>query len=249
MTHPEDLLAAYVDGTLSEQERGAVDAHLSSCETCREEVALATRAVGMLASLPEEPVPFGVTGPVLAEARRLAELRRPVWAKLQWAVGLAAAACVVLLAVVLVPRLTGGSDEEGAELRGPAAESATSDSGAGAALAAQPPTLERLKADLDERDVARLAERSAKMSLPAPQPAAGMTSKASDAIDCLTTSGATIDDKDVLVRLIDATYLDAPAYLGVFHEGPGGDEPPDTVVVWVVAKADCSILTLLSRNI
>jgi Putative zinc-finger len=248
MTHPEDLLAAYVDGTLSEQERGAVDAHLSSCGSCREEVALATQAAGMLASLPEEPVPFGVTGPVLAEARRLAERRRPVWARLQWAIGIAAVACVVLVAALVVPKLTGGSTHEGAS-RAATAESAPKDAAAGSAFGAQTPALERLGHDMDEQDLARLAKRSARTSLTA-QPAAEATAGPADtAIDCLTQSGATIDDRNVLVRLIDATYLGTPAYLGVFQQGPGGGHPADTVVVWAVRKSDCSILTLLSRHI
>ena len=36
MTHPEELLAGYVDGTLTDPERAVVDAHLPTCERCRE---------------------------------------------------------------------------------------------------------------------------------------------------------------------------------------------------------------------
>ncbi len=247
MTHPEDLLADYVDGTLPADERAVVDAHLSSCGRCREEVASAARATAALSSLPEEPVPFGVTGPVLAEARR-ARSRKPVWARLQWAVGLAAAACLVLVAVIALPRLTDGSDE-GEALRAPAAEAgADQESGLGTPADATPP-LEVVDEDLDERDARRLARDVARLAPARPEASAATVAPSDAAIDCLLTSGATVDDQDVLVRVLDARYLGTPAYLGVFHEGPGGGQPPKRVVVWVVAKADCTILTLLSQNI
>ncbi len=248
MTHPEELLAGYVDGTLPDQERAAVDAHLPDCATCREEIALATRASGALASLPEEPVPFGVTGPVLAEARTLVERRRPAWARLQWAVGIAAAASLVLLAVIVLPRLSNDSGQ--GPLREPSAEKATDQAVGGAAFSAAGPGLERLDQDFANKDLAALAKRSAEAPSAPPQPTAIQSStNAQEAVACLTSSGATIDDKDVLVRLIDARYLGTPAYLGVFQEGPGGGQPPDTMVVWVVRRSDCSILTLFSRRI
>jgi anti-sigma factor RsiW len=249
MRHPEDLLAGYVDGTLPRDERAVVDAHLSTCETCREEVALAARATAALASLPEEPVPFGLTGLVLAEARRVGERRPPVWARLQWAAGLAAAACLVLLAVVALPRLLGGAtDEEEPATRAPTAEAGVDEEGLGGA-AFGAPTLEVLDEDLNERDVRRLARESAKIA-PLPSGSADTAFAAPDeAVSCLGASGATFDDRDVLVRLIEARYLGTPAYIGVFHEGPGGGEPPEQVVVWVASKAGCSILTLVSRAI
>ena len=247
MTHPEDLLTGYVDGTLSEQERAAVAAHLGTCDRCREDVELATRAVSALSALQEEPVPFGVTGPVLAEARRAAESRPPFWARMQWAVGLAAAAALVLVAVILFPQVTGDRDEEASAPRAAAPESG-SDTVSGEAALGSVPALERLDADLDDSDIARLAREAAKLS--APPPDAGSTPEPpDDAVSCLVASGATIDDENALVRVIEASYLGTPAYLGVFHEGPGGGRPPETAVVWVVSSADCTILTLFSRAI
>ena len=41
MTHPEELLAGYVDGTLSAKDRVAVEAHLAACSRCSREVELA----------------------------------------------------------------------------------------------------------------------------------------------------------------------------------------------------------------
>lgn len=250
MTHPEDLLADHVDGTLSQTERAVLDAHLAGCETCREEIALAAGAVTALAALDEEPVPFGVTGPVLAEARRTARRRAPARERFQWAIGLAAAACLVLVAVVLLPQLTGGSDRDrGARSVGAGDAERTEDATLGAEALA-PLQLEVSDEDFAEQDLTRLARTTAKVapSLPvAPTPNA--VAAPDEAISCLVASGATIDEGDVLVRVIQARYLGTPAYIGVFHEGAGGDVPPRRVVVWVVSSADCAILTLLSQNI
>jgi anti-sigma factor RsiW len=109
MTHPEDLLADYVDGTLADQERAVVDAHLQACDVCREELELARSGLAALAALQEQPVPFGVTGPVLAEAGRRFERRRTVaWQRVQWVVGGAAAAALVL--VVALSLNLGGTE-------------------------------------------------------------------------------------------------------------------------------------------
>ena len=86
MTHPEDLLADYVDGTLAEHERAVVDAHLRGARSAGRSSSSA-RAVTALATLEEVPVPLGVTGPVLAEAGRRFERRRTASARLQWAAG------------------------------------------------------------------------------------------------------------------------------------------------------------------
>ncbi|MGA9162639.1 MAG: zf-HC2 domain-containing protein, partial [Actinomycetota bacterium] len=78
MSHPDDLLADYVDGTLDERGRADVDSHLLGCERCRGEVGEARSARAALAEVEELPVPFGVTGPVLAEAGRRFERRRGI---------------------------------------------------------------------------------------------------------------------------------------------------------------------------
>jgi anti-sigma factor ChrR (cupin superfamily) len=108
MTHPDELLAGYVDGTLTDDERAVVDAHLATCSTCREEVELARSAVAALERIEEAPVPFGVTGPVLAEAGRTFERRAAVWQRFQWAAGVAAAAALVVVVALNV----GGDGEE-----------------------------------------------------------------------------------------------------------------------------------------
>jgi hypothetical protein len=246
MTHPEELLAPYVDGALDASERAVVEAHLAACPRCREEVELARRAVGALATLGEEPVPLGLTAPVLARARRRTE---PWWRSQRWAVGLAAAAALVVAGALVLPQV----------LRGPGASQGAADARIeampstgreGVTGARATPPLEAWGDNLDERGVRRLALQATKT---APSPGAQATSLdeagARAALSCLAASGAVLDDRHVLVRMISARYLGTPAYLGVFREGPGGDEPATRVVVWVVARDDCRILTLLSQRI
>lgn len=241
-THPEELLAPYVDGALDPDERAAVEAHLAACARCREEVELARRAVRALSALGEEPVPLGLTAPVLARARRAAE---PAWRRRGWAVGLAAAAALVLAGALVLPQVLRAPAGGG----GPRMEAAqTADLGPTQAARALPP-LESWDRDLDEREAKRLAVQAAKgAGSPAPE-APAYAAGAETALACLTSSGVTLDDQHVLVRLISARYLGTPAYLGVFREGPGGGQPPTRVVVWVVAREDCRILTLLSQRI
>ena len=65
MTHPENLLAEYVDGTLDAPERAEVEAHLARCETCRTDVDLAGAGRMALRSLGERDVPPDVVRPGL----------------------------------------------------------------------------------------------------------------------------------------------------------------------------------------
>ena len=100
MTHPEEHLAGYVDGTLGAGERAEVDAHLRSCATCREEVELAGRARSALVAMPELPVPPDTVRPKTERAR---VLRPERFRRVRWAAGLAAAASVAaILALPLV---------------------------------------------------------------------------------------------------------------------------------------------------
>ncbi len=69
-----------------------------------------------------------------------------------------------------------------------------------------------------------------------------------DARGCVRQSGLQ-DRRDVLIRLIEAEFEGTPAYIAVFAEGPGAGQPPDHIVVWVVATDDCRILTSASQRI
>jgi anti-sigma factor RsiW len=267
MTHPEALLADYVDGTLDERERAVVDAHLETCAGCREEVELARGAVTALASLLEVPVPLGVTGPVLAEAGARSERRRSAaWQRLQWVAGAAAAAALV--AVVVLGGGIGREDagDETARDGGAAAEAGGVP--APATLQAASPALER-QADVnyDEDGVTSLAEEAVARERSLGEGATGATAGAEatgaigeaaadlaaspdPALRCLRRSGAPLDDTNyVLTRLIEAKFERTPAYIALFLQSPGAGQPPDHAVVWVVARDDCRILNLQSLPI
>jgi hypothetical protein len=257
MTHPEDLLAGYVDGTLADRERAVVDAHLPACETCREEVELSRAAIAALSSLEEVPVPFGVTGPVLAEAGKRFERRRAAaWGRVQWVAGAAAAAALVL--VVALNLNLGDSQEETRSGTVAADAGATGSTGGAEAPEAAPAFagLERQpEVSYDDAGVRSLAiDEAAGQRSSALTSAGGEGTQFADpaaAIACLRKAEAPVDEAatDQLVRLIEAKYQGTPAYLAVFLESPGGGQPPDRVVVWVVSKGDCEFLSGVQQNL
>jgi hypothetical protein len=53
----------------------------------------------------------------------------------------------------------------------------------------------------------------------------------------------------VLIRLIEAQFEGTPAFIGVYSEGPGAGQTPDHIVVFVIAKDDCRILSTASQRI
>ncbi|MGZ8603376.1 MAG: anti-sigma factor family protein [Actinomycetota bacterium] len=255
MTHPEELLSEYVDGTLADDERVVVDAHLQACAACHEDVELARSAVAALSSLEDEPVPFGVTGRVLAEAGRRFEGRRSaLWGRLQWAAGAAAAAAIV--AIVAISMDLG--DTAGDERAGGEAGAVTDAGGAApeATTALAPIPLERQDANYDEAGVESLASDAAQ-SARAPGGATGATggdgeevqaefvadADPAEALGCLRAADVPVDDpKDRLIRLIEARFQRTPAYFAVFLESAGAGQEPDAVVVWVVSSETCQFV-------
>jgi predicted anti-sigma-YlaC factor YlaD len=261
MTHPEELLADYVDGTLNEDQRAVVDVHLEGCATCREEVELARGALAALASLQDEPVPFGVTGPVLAEAGRSFERRRGALVdRLQWAAGLAAAAALVL---VVALNVGGGSNgEPPASLEAATAAEGGVDAAApeaGDAEGGLGSVFRGLEAQegvtYDEAGIHALAQDA--VPIVTGEAAFASTDQtasaraADEALACIETSGApTVDDpRDTLIRLLAAEYEGTPAYIAIYAEGPGAGQPPDRIVVWAVDRSTCAILTTASLRI
>jgi anti-sigma factor RsiW len=260
VSHPEDLLADYVDGTLDQRARAVVDAHLLGCARCSAEVRQAGAARAALSELEDVPVPFGVTGPVLAEAGRRFE-RRPgvVWGRFQWAAGLAAAAAVVVVVVLNV----GGEDARNAAApeRTAAVAGGTGAAGAEVATPGVLPFagLERqTDVNYDEAGIHAVASEAAGAVLAA-EDAGGTQApfastvpdskqRTSLARDCLDQSGVR-SPNDVLIRLIEARFEGTPAFIGVFSEGPGAGQAPDHIVVFVVAKDDCRILSTASQRI
>jgi len=265
MTHPEELLAGYVDGTLTDPERAVVDAHLPTCERCREELELARVAVAALGSLEEVPVPFGVTGPVLAEGGRSLEKRDSKAQRYQWIAGLAAAAAIVAIIAINVGS-SGGGGQERASVPATAGGGAAGGAGESAKVKLELQPQVNYRGAEGVRALAEGAARSfaSQAKTQTAAPAASATSEAMDAtlgvgqekfasaapaLRCLSTAGVPLHDPaNQLVRLVEARYSGTPAYFAVFLEGPGAGQPPERVVIWAISTDTCTLLNGTSLN-
>jgi anti-sigma factor RsiW len=77
-THGEnELISAYLDGELSEQEARALREHISSCPACREEHAGLRATKSLLARAPRRAMPPELVAQI--EAR----LTRPLWKRMR----------------------------------------------------------------------------------------------------------------------------------------------------------------------
>ena len=254
MSHPDALLAEYVDGALAEGERAVVERHLDACERCREEVALARAARSALASVTEVPAPGDLGDAAIAEARRraagepgaAAPSGKPGWYR--WAGAAAGIAAALLLLTLVLPHL--GTEPAREAAGGAAAQSA----------AAPATTVEAQNVDYDLAGVEALATSyrgGADATFAANQPgtqapeATGVTSARripyADAVACLdrafTPATGSQGLPGQLVRVIQARFRGTPAILGVYLISPGAGQPTDIVRVLVASSRGCSILT------
>ena len=253
-SHPEELLAAYVDRSLADDGLEAVERHLAGCETCREDVRLAEAARERLRELPEADVP--------AATRRAAAhaLDREGSAELEgagrrdarrWLAGLAAAAVIVGVIAVALPRLS-SSDSAGTSAAASKEEvpnaAMPTPGGSGS------PIVERQDVDYEPADVAALAADEAGAAAAGAADEAGAPEQAlarqppgaEQAIQCVrrwasAAQGATP------IRIIEATYQGRPAYLGVARQTPPG-EASDRILVWVLARDACELISFTQRR-
>ena len=97
--HVKEQLLLYLDNDLPEDEKRRIEAHLSTCSTCREELAYLKRIPHALKRMPQ-------TSPGLWDAieTRIQGESQSIWTQLEWAgkrlVPLLAAAAVLMLAVL-----------------------------------------------------------------------------------------------------------------------------------------------------
>ena len=248
MTHPEELLAGYVDGTLPAVERAAVDAHLAECARCRQDVALAASARSALGSLAEVPAPSGVAARALQEAGAPHGQAGgiPRWYRIA---GVAAAAAALLVIAVTIPHIgkSGGSisDAHGASAKVSIGGAAPNP------MAAAAPVIEIQHTNYNNASLSALsgsyAGTGAAFSTPTPGATestaviTGTPAQTAKALACIAKSAPSQTGQPT--RLINARFQGTPAYLELFLEGPGADQPPDSVVVWVFAAKDCAILS------
>lgn len=252
--HPEELLAAYVDRSLADDGLEAVERHLAECETCREDVRLAEAARERLRELPEVDVPAGTRRAAAHALDRegSAELggagRRDAR---RWLAGLAAAAVIVGVIALALPRLS-SSDSAGTSAAASSGEvpnaAMPTPSGSG------PPIVERQDIDYEPADVAALAADEAGATAAGTADEAGAPEQAltrqpagaEQAIQCVrrwasAAQGATP------IRVIEATYQGRPAYLGVARQTPPG-EASDRILVWVLARDACELISFTQRR-
>lgn len=266
MSHPDDLLAPYVDGALSTAERNAVVRHLATCERCATEVELAGRASRALRSMPEAAASADLGVPAIEAAERNASERAPEVSPLRepasrpnalrWVAAVVGVAAVIVLAATALPHLGQGSSEAAL----PAA------SGGGPAASIAPASrVEVQDVDYDVGTVQALATSFARAAAPGvsgvpgvlgpsgvPQAATGngapVTQEGSNVQDgSMSTAAACLskafaDPQGELVRLIDARFRGTPAYIGIYLAGPGAGQPPDSALVRIASKHGCAIL-------
>lgn len=255
MTHPEELLAGYVDGTLSAKERDAVDSHVAECARCSREITLATSARSALRSLPEVPAPPGVATHALDEAgggRRFdVGGGTPRWYRVGAIVAAAAAALLVL--TLVLPHIGQGEGSGSDAARGKA-EAPAGDAREATALAA-PPGIEIRHVNYDNTSLTELTSSfqggtsgGAASDVQAPGSLAfGSQAQTDKALACVAQSAP--DENGNLQSLIRARFESTPAYLAVFLEGPGAGQPDDSVTVWVFATEDCRILSFSTAQL
>jgi hypothetical protein len=156
----------------------------------------------------------------------------------------AAAAAVVLAVAIALPNVgdEGGGSRATGDAQRPMEAGIGQDPISGREVEVQdvnygPEGLERL---------ARGARTDAAQIVEAPPNAA-----LADPVDAARCVSQAFDEQPVgrLARLIQAKFEGRAAYIAVYLEGPGADEPPDTAVVWVASKDDCTILSFASARI
>lgn len=269
--HPEELLAEYVEGSLDADQRARVEAHLSTCERCREDVELATDARSALAGLPEFEAPGGIPLAVRRRARSGSTSRVGRVAGIAVAASVLAAGAIYGLSQI---DLGAGEADSAAQSEAPSAateapapeadaadtESATATEGVLRADAPILPTYLETGRDYEADGLAPLARRlrdeaheALKLGV---QPTASEFFETFDpaaftvpvrrAIRCVL---AEVPPKQLIVpfRIEAASFEDTPAYVAAFLQGPTPEDPYDRVVLWVVDREGCSLLSLASQ--
>jgi anti-sigma-K factor RskA len=118
--HIQDRLDDYLDGSLSEDERLAIERHLDHCPLCSQEVEKRRSLLEMARKLPASIPPPRDLWPAIEaqiQARPEPAARKPLWIlQLRWGVGAALAAAAVVV-IVLFSSPDGQEGRDAAESR------------------------------------------------------------------------------------------------------------------------------------
>jgi len=260
MTHPHDLLANLVDGTLDPEQRAVVDAHLGTCTTCRDEVALAAAGRASLRALPTPRTPAAVGTSALEEAAssRVGSRRAPGAAGAahpaaapdhprwyRWAGAAAAAAAVLLVGALVLPPTLSGRDDSAL---GAAAESS-------ADMSALAPATEvrELDDDLQPDDLvafataARAAMQGDRAGVAAPVEGAMETDvvgSLAEATTCLREAFPSLTTEPVEVFAV--TFDGTAAWVGVYLERIDEGEVARAIAA---ARDGCTVLSTAAAAI
>jgi hypothetical protein len=263
--HPEELLTDLVDGALEDPARERVEEHLSRCERCRQEVALARRARQELSGLPEVDVPAGLDLAVRREARRSPSRR--VWA----IAGAAAAAGILAGGIVLVGQgILGGGTEQGEGVAapqeiqeqgggdgapGPATEGDnTLEAGDRSLAQTLVPPFTTSKEDYTPTSLASLGRElrvDARLLVQKGFPNTStqyfadfrfesLTKEARTAVQCALAEVPA--EQPVVPFLVQrASFEGTPVYVAAFLQGPSPTTPYDRLLIWVVDRETCAL--------
>ena len=250
MTHPEELLAGYVSGSLAASDIAKVDGHLADCKTCSAEVLSARMARSALGSLPEVSAPPGVASRALEAA---AGGGRPGWHR--W-LGAGAAAAVVALVLVSLPHLgsaPASQEKAGSPPLGGISSSAASSDTAGLNLVVQETNYNQATLDAltsaTAYKVASTSEIASAGIAPSAdeQERAGTSAELQTALACI---GKAVPVKaGTPFKLILARFNGSAVFLAFYLHAPGDGHPPTSVVVWIVDSHTCAASGLSSMRI
>jgi hypothetical protein len=249
LEHPDELLAGYVDGSATAEERRAVDSHLVTCSQCREELALAAKARIALGSLPELDAPGLAAGGVeglrsagmgaddLADRREAKQKGRQArrW-QASWVALGGVAAVLVFLAVLPFVLDRGGTDMGGASLNAPEATRAPAFAYPGVVdrgFAYDQDSIQALARDLAGE---KRTAGSAPLSSPPGMKAADASS---DEVVRCAIEGTGLPADTVPIYLEEATYQGTPAYV-VAVRTQGGARAH--LRVYAVSQEGCTFL-------
>jgi anti-sigma factor RsiW len=245
MNHPSELLADLMDGTLDADARARVEAHLSTCPTCREDLAAAAAGRDALRALGPASTPTDLPDRVKAAAAggdAGHTAGAPAWYR--WA-GVAAAAALVAVIAFSLPDIGGG----------PAADRAGGFESVGSAVgtASEEGVPLELHDDVDygQEDLEELASQARTLTAGgvAEAPEVDAPADATGQAAACVTGAFEGQPSGQIVRLIRARFQGRRAYVAVYLEGPGADQAPDTATVWVAALDDCTILSFAQARI
>jgi anti-sigma factor RsiW len=274
--HPEELLAEYAEGTLGADQRARVEEHLEGCETCREELGLAGEARQALAALPELEAPGGIPLAVRRKGRGTpSRAWQFVGAAAAAAVLVAGAVFVFsnLDAGTQQEAAGGGGGQDSGPARaedskakggGEGLAGTSADQEEAPALAAAPipqlPIYKESNRRYESKDLAPLARRLRDdangflasglspfaSAFFAEFDPASFTPEIRRAIRCVLTD---VPPQQLIVplRIEAASFQGQPAYIAAFLQGPTPDDEYDRIVMWVVHRESCDLISLASQ--